>query len=35
MYHKIPEPIPKLKDFVEIHAGKWREDVLYSKIMLF
>jgi hypothetical protein len=29
--HNIPDVNPKVKDFAEIHAGKWREDVLYSK----
>jgi hypothetical protein len=29
--HNIPGVNPKVKDFAEIHAGKWREDVLYSK----
>jgi hypothetical protein len=30
--HNIPDVNPKVKDFAEIHAGKWREDVLYNVI---
>ncbi|PNX88234.1 replication factor-A carboxy-terminal domain protein, partial [Trifolium pratense] len=30
--HDIPYPMPKFKDFVEIAAGKWREDLLYDII---